>query len=895
MPDDHANAALATLATPRETLLSDYKPPAFLVDRVDLTFALDPAATRVRSRLALCRNPEAGASAQPLRLDGAGQPVLAIAIDGERISENRWRIEDGDLVLADPPDAFTLEIEVEIAPAENTELSGLYVSNGGFFTQCEAEGFRRITYFPDRPDVMARFTTTIIAEARGFPVMLSNGNPSPAEDVGGGKHRITWTDPHPKPSYLFALVAGDLTAVKDRFTTRSGRTVALGIWVRSGDERRCGHAMRALKKAMAWDEAVFGLEYDLDIFNIAAVSDFNMGAMENKGLNIFNTRYVLAEPASATDGDYQRIEGVIAHEYFHNWTGDRVTCRDWFQLSLKEGLTVYRDQEFSMDQGSPAVQRISDVRELRAGQFREDAGPLAHPVQPDRYIAIDNFYTATIYNKGAEIIRMMATIIGRVAFRRGMDLYFARHDNQAVTIEDFVAAMQDAAGVDLSRFKRWYHQAGTPELSVSDEYDEEARRYRLRVAQRTAPTPHQAEKEPLVIPLAMGLLGPDGAEIPTRLEGEEAAREGTRVLLADRAENEFVFVDVPAPPVPSLLRGFSAPVKLSGLAPAQLLLLAGHDPDPFTRWDTGQLHAALLLLGLVGARQRGEVPAVPASLIDPVAAALGRADQDPALAAEAVALPGEMFLADQMEIADTDGIHAVRETARAAIGRTLHGDFLAIYERLSDAGPYAIDGSSIGRRSLRNAALAYLAAADAKLGVALAMRQFEARQNMTDVLAALAVLAAIDAPERAAALAAFHAAWRGDALVLDKWFAIQATSPLPGAAEAVEALTRHPDFDLKNPNRVRALIASFAQGNQVRFHDASGAGYRLLADTIIRLDPMNPQVAARLVSPLGQWRRVAEERRGAMQEALRGILAAPRLSKNTHEMAARSLGEEGAR
>ena len=889
MPDDHANAALAAPAAPRETRLSDYRPPAFLVDRVDLTFDLDPAATRVRSRLALRRNSAAPADG-PLRLDGNGQMVRALAIDGEPASENRWRLEDGDLVLADPPEDFTLEIEVEIAPKENTELSGLYVSNGGFFTQCEAEGFRRITYFPDRPDVMARFTTTIIAAATDCPVMLSNGTPTAVEAVGAGRHRITWTDPHPKPSYLFALVAGELVAVKDQFTTRSGRPVELAIWVRAGDERRCGHAMRSLKKAMAWDEAVFGLEYDLDIFNIAAVADFNMGAMENKGLNIFNTRYVLAEPATATDGDYQRIEGVIAHEYFHNWTGDRVTCRDWFQLSLKEGLTVYRDQEFSMDQGSPAVKRISDVRELRAGQFREDAGPLAHPVQPDRYIAIDNFYTATVYNKGAEVIRMMATIIGRVAFRRGMDLYFARHDNQAVTIDDFVAAMQDASGVDLGRFKRWYHQAGTPELGISDEYDEEARRYRLRVAQRTPPTPREPEKEPLVIPLAMGLLGPDGAEIPTRLEGEAAAREGTRVLLADKAENDFTFFDVPARPVPSLLRGFSAPVKLSGLTTEALLVLAAHDPDPFTRWDAGQLHATGLLLGMVGARQPGEALAVPAALIEQVAAALGRGPEDPALAAEAVLLPGEMFLADQMEIADTDGIHEVREAARAAIGRALRGDFLATYERLTDMGPYEIDGASIGRRSLRNAALAYLAAADAKLGVSLAMRQFEARGNMTDVLAALAVLAAIDAPERAAALAAFHAAWRADALVLDKWFAIQATSPLPGIVASVEALTRHPDFDLKNPNRVRALIASFSQANQVRFHDESGAGYRLLADTIIRLDAMNPQVAARLVSPLGQWRRVGAERRGAMQEELRRILAAPRLSKNTNEMAARSLG-----
>ncbi|MGH7070571.1 MAG: aminopeptidase N, partial [Acetobacteraceae bacterium] len=592
MPDDQQSAAVAPPAQGQETRLADYTPPPFLVDAVDLAFDLEAAATRVRSRLTLGRNPVAATAPNaPLRLDGNNQLVRAIRIDGEAASANRWRIECGDLLILDPPARFQLEIETEISPKANTALSGLYVSNGSFFTQCEAEGFRRITYFPDRPDVMARFTTTITADAAECPVMLSNGNPGPVEDAGAGRHRITWTDPHPKPSYLFALVAGDLMSVEDRFVTRSGRPVALAIWVRRGDEARTRHAMLSLKKAMAWDEAVFGLEYDLEVFNIAAVSDFNMGAMENKGLNVFNTRYVLADPATATDAEYQRIEGVIAHEYFHNWTGDRVTCRDWFQLSLKEGLTVYRDQEFSMDQGSPAVKRISDVAELRAGQFREDAGPLAHPVQPDRYVAIDNFYTATVYNKGAEVIRMMATIIGKAAFRRGMDLYFDRHDNQAVTIEDFVAAMEAASGVDLGRFRRWYHQAGTPTLTITDDYDSAHRRYRLSVAQATPPTPHQPEKEPLVIPLAMGLLGPDGAELSTQLEGESAPRFGTRVLLADSPENSFTFLNVPEKPVPSLLRGFSAPVKLEGLTRDQLLVLAAHDPDPFTRWNAGQQHA----------------------------------------------------------------------------------------------------------------------------------------------------------------------------------------------------------------------------------------------------------------------------------------------------------------
>ncbi len=889
MPDDHRSAAVVTPLTLRETRLADYTPPPFLVESVDLWFDLDEAATRVRSRLALRRNPAAAAApGASLRLDGNGQPVLALALDGERPSANRWRIEGGNLVLADPPESVTIEIETEISPRDNTELSGLYVSNGGFFTQCEAEGFRRITYFPDRPDVMARFTTAIVADASRFPVMLSNGNPSAPEQLAGGRHRITWTDPHPKPCYLFALVAGDLVAVKDRFVTASGRPVELGIWVRRGDEPRSHHAMLSLKNAMAWDEAVFGLEYDLDVFNIAAVSDFNMGAMENKGLNIFNTKYVLADPATATDGDYQRIEGVIAHEYFHNWTGNRVTCRDWFQLSLKEGLTVYRDQEFSMDQGSPAVKRISDVAELRAGQFREDAGPLAHPVQPDFYIAIDNFYTATIYNKGAEVIRMMATIIGRAAFRRGMDLYFARHDNHAVTIEDFVACMEAAAGDDLGRFRRWYHQAGTPTVTITDEYDPASRCYRLSVAQATPPTPSQPQKEPLVIPLAMGLLGPDGAELLTRLEGEPAARQGTRVLLADSAQSTFTFLDVPAHPVPSLLRGFSAPVKLSGLAPEKLLVLAAHDPDPFTRWDAGQQHASVLLLKRIAAHRQGEPLAADSPLIDRIASVLADAESDPAFAAEALRLPGEMYLADQVEVVDPDAIHAVRETARKDIGAALRSELRAAYERLTDTGPYQIDSLSIGRRALRNTCLAYLSAADEPLGIALAKSQFEARRNMTDVLAALAVLAAIDCPERTVALAAFHTTWHADALVLDKWFAIQAASPLPETLQSIEALTHHPDFDLRNPNRVRALIGSFSAANQVRFHDASGAGYRLLADTIIRLDPVNAQVAARLVSPLGQWRRFDAARREAMQAELRRILATSGLSRNTHEMAARA-------
>ncbi len=873
MPDTHAPAA------PHETRLADYRPPSFLIDTVDLEFTLDPGATIVRARLAVRRNPDADASAA-LRLDGAGQELRAIAFDGVALGENSWRRDGDGLVIEGLPAAGVLSIETAVNPAANTELSGLYLSGGAFFTQCEAEGFRRITYFPDRPDVMARFTVTITADAKACPVLLSNGNPGPVEALPNGRQRITWIDPHPKPCYLFALVAGDLMAVRDSFTTRSGRKVDLAIWVRPGDEDRCDHAMLSLKKSMAWDEEVFGLEYDLDVFNIAAVSDFNMGAMENKGLNVFNTKYVLARPDTATDADYQGIEAVIAHEYFHNWTGNRVTCRDWFQLSLKEGLTVYRDQEFTMDQGSRAVARIGQVRALRAAQFREDASPLAHPVQPDRYEAIDNFYTATIYNKGAEVIRMMATIIGRDAFRRGMDLYFARHDNHAVTIDDFVAAMADASGVDLSRFKLWYHQAGTPEITLSDAYDPAARRYTLTIRQHTPPTPGQPEKSPLVIPLALGLLGPDGTSLPMRLHGETAPLTGTRVLLADQAESVFVFEDIAAPPVPSLPRGFSAPVRVSGYTPERLRFLARHDTDPFLRWDALQMYATQALLN-----GRSTDPA----LIEAAAAILADAERDHLFAAEALALPSESYLADQQSVVDPDALHTARMAARAAIGQALAEPLRTSYHRLSEPGPYRADGAAFGRRALRNTCLAYLVAARTSDAVGLAKAQVDLGANMTDVLAALSLLADVACPERTAALAAFHARWHDDALVLDKWFAIQAFSSLPDTLDAVRALSAHPDFDLRNPNRVRALVGSFA-ANQVRFHAADGAGYRFLAETILALDPINAQVAARMVSPLGQWRRMDDGRQTAMRAALSLILAAPGLSRNTREMAGKSLG-----
>ncbi|MBV8120004.1 MAG: aminopeptidase N [Alphaproteobacteria bacterium] len=877
------------IAPPQPTRLADYRPPAFVIDAVDLTFELGDAETRVKSRLAIRRNPDMSDLAAPLALDGDALELISLALDDEPLGANRYRLtQEGGLVIEGVPDAFSLDVETRINPQNNMALSGLYTSGGNFCTQCEPEGFRRITYFIDRPDVMARYTTTIIADKMRYPVLLSNGNPSGTGDVGKGRHWAKWVDPHPKPSYLFALVAGDLVAVRDRFTTKSGSEVALAIWVRRGDEDKCAHAMTSLKKAMRWDEEVFGLEYDLDVFNIVAVSDFNMGAMENKGLNIFNTRYVLAKPETATDTDYQNIESVIAHEYFHNWTGDRVTCRDWFQLSLKEGLTVFRDQEFSADQGSAAVRRIGEVRTLRAIQFPEDDGPLAHPVRPDSYLRIDNFYTPTVYNKGAELVRMIQTLIGKDGFRRGMDLYIQRHDNHAVTIEDFVAAMQDASSVDLSQFKLWYAQAGTPEITIEDHWDEASRVYELNVAQKVPPTPGQPEKAPMLIPLAVGLLDEDGGELPTRLDGDAENRPGTRVLSLSAERERFCFVDLPSKPVASLLRGFSAPVKLKGVALERLKFLAVHDPEPFSRWEAGQEVATRTLLERIEALRNG----LPSTPLDPDLVAAMRqtlvdAARDPAFAAEALILPSESFLADQMAVVDVDAVHTARETARAEIGRALAAEFAATYE--TPMGPYRIDGPSIGRRALRNTSLAYIAAADPDKGAALAKAQFDAAANMTDALAALAVLADLDRPERPAALARFFAVWSQDPLVIDKWFSLQARSSLPDTPARVRALAAHPAYERKNPNRVRSLVGAFAQGNPVRFHDASGAGYAFLANEVIAIDPGNPTTAARLVQPLCAWRRQDPARQALMQRELERVLATPNLSRNTYEMAAKSL------
>ncbi|HVA15426.1 MAG TPA: aminopeptidase N [Stellaceae bacterium] len=870
--------------------LADYQAPDFLIDAVDLVFDLGEEKTRVKARLTVRRNPDAPDRQAPLKLQGRELELVSLAIGGEALGPNRYVQDDESLTITSVPGEFTLDIETGIEPQNNTVLSGLYKSGGNFCTQCEPEGFRRITYFLDRPDVMARFTTTILADKARYPVLLSNGNPVDRGDSTGGRHWAKWEDPFPKPSYLFALVAGDLVPFRDSFTTMSGKNVPLAIWVRRGDEDKCAHAMASLKRAMRWDEEKFGLAYDLDVFNIVAVSDFNMGAMENKGLNVFNTKYVLAKPETATDVDFQGIESVIGHEYFHNWTGDRVTCRDWFQLSLKEGLTVYRDQEFSADMGSRAVKRIGDVRRLRAAQFPEDAGPLAHPVQPAQYLEIDNFYTATVYNKGAEIVRMIETQLGKDGFRRGMDLYFKRHDGHAVTIEDFVAAMADANGADFSHFLTWYRQAGTPELTVEDRYDAATKIYELTIAQTVAPTPGQSDKQPLIVPVAMGLLGADGAELPTRLADEKAATRGTRVLILKETRQTFRFVDVPSRPVPSLLRRFSAPVKLKGLSPERQQFLALNDTDPFARWEAGQQVATHLLLDMVAAQRSGGPPSLDPELVTQMQRALAAAEADPAFAAEVLSLPSESFLADQMATVDVEAIHAARHVAKTQISTALAREFASLYERLSDRGPFNADGAAIGKRALRNVALGYLALGEGEAGIARAKAQFDADANMTDVLSALAVLGEFDHPARGEALGKFYERWKDDELVVDKWFSLQAMSSLPGTLARVKELTHHSAFTIKNPNRMRSLVGAFTQGNQLRFHDASGAGYAFLADQVITLDGLNPLMASRLIQPLGQWRRHDAARRSLMKRALERVLALPSLSKNTYEMASKSLG-----
>ncbi|MBX3446638.1 MAG: aminopeptidase N [Parvibaculaceae bacterium] len=877
---------------PRPIRLKDYTPPSFQIGEVELDIELDPKATRVHATLRMERNPAAVEKNAPLVLDGETLTLLEVKIDGETLGPNRYDVSDTQLSIHDVPEGpFTLETVVTCAPEENTALEGLYLSNGIYCTQCEAEGFRRITYYLDRPDVMSVFRTRITGDRKAAPVLLSNGNPVKSGKTKDGRHFVEWHDPFPKPSYLFALVAGDLAAIEDRFTTMSGREVTLRIFVEKGNEDRCAYAMEALKRSMKWDEERFGREYDLDIFMIVAVSAFNMGAMENKGLNVFNDKYILARPDTATDADYAAIEAIIAHEYFHNWTGNRITCRDWFQLCLKEGLTVFRDQEFTSDMRSRAVKRISDVRLLRAHQFPEDGGPLAHPVRPDSYIEINNFYTATVYEKGAELCRMIHTMAGPKRFRKGMDLYFKRHDGEAATVENFLDALADGAKLDLAQFKRWYSQSGTPEVLASGRYDAARKTYTLKMSQVCQPTPGQRVKEPYHIPLAIGLVGPDGKDMPLTLDGEERPGPKTRVLHLTEREATWRFRDVKERPVPSLLRGFTAPVKLNAnLKERDLVFLMRHDSDSFNRWEAAQRYATGLLTGMVESLQTGGSLRKGTGFAEMVRDTLRAKKADPEFAAQIILLPSEQTLAQIIgEDVDVDAIHEARETLRRSVAAETKDVLLDCYHRMEVKAAYSADAEQAGRRALRNACLAYLAAAPGSDGIALAAAQFRQADNMTDKIAALTVLSNIDCEERHEALAAFHDEWKGDHLVMDKWFTIQALSYLPGTLAEVKRLTGHPAFTMRNPNKVRALVGSFANANQLRFHAADGTGYRFVADKVLELDRLNPQVAARMLGAFKSWRQFEAKRRKLMQKELKRIAGTEGLSRDVFEIAGKTL------
>ncbi|UUX50277.1 aminopeptidase N [Nisaea acidiphila] len=880
-------------AGPQVKRLSDYTPPAFMIDTVALDFDLRDGETKVASTLQGRRNPQTTDITDVLELDGQGLRLLSISLNGAAVPEGGYRIEGDKLFLSAVPENFTLEIVTTIEPEKNTALEGLYMSDGMYCTQCEAEGFRRITYFPDRPDVMAVYTTRLEADADRFPVLLSNGNLMQSGMLDEGRHFAVWHDPFPKPSYLFAAVAGDLACVRDSFRTMSGREVELRVYVEHGNEHLTGHTMDSLKRSMKWDEERFGLEYDLDLFMIVAVSHFNMGAMENKGLNIFNSKFVLADPQTATDADYERLEGIVAHEYFHNWTGNRVTCRDWFQLSLKEGLTVFRDQEFTSDTHSRGVKRVADARLLRAVQFPEDAGPTAHPVRPESYLEINNFYTVTIYEKGAEVIRMIHELLGADAFRRGMDLYFERHDGQAVRCEDFVAAMEDASGIDLGQFRLWYSQSGTPELEVDLAHDPDAKTATLKVRQILPPTPGQPAKEPMLIPLSMALLDGEGQALPLQLLGENAEDiPKARVLPVSQSEQVFVFENVDDRPVPSLLRGFSAPVRLrTNRTAEQECFLYRHDDDPFARWDAGQ---AYLTGALTAAARKGRYDAVlDDDFLQAVGEILSGPDIEPAFAAELLTLPGESVLADAMTPADPEAIHAARNAARREIGLRHAGLFQESYDRLSIAhDPEDMSTAAMGSRALKAVALGYLVAGGDTGAVALAALQAAAATTMTESMSALQALNNVDCPERRDAMKAFHDRWQDTPLVLDKWFTLSATSSLPDTLETVKRLLEHPKFDLATPNRVRAVIGAFSSGNPVRFHAPDGAGYNFLADQVVRLDEMNPQVAARLVAPLTRWKRYDEARQRMMRQCLERIRRYAGLSPDVTELVAKGLGEE---
>lgn len=869
----------------------DYTAPDYLVDKVDLVFELGEETTIVTSTISFRAAAIGHGPIRPLVLNGHRFKLLGVTLDGQLLTPEQYTTTREQLTVERVPPIFKLEVKTELKPQDNTFLEGLYRSAGMFCTQCEAEGFRSITYYPDRPDVLAVFTTTIIADRLRYPVLLSNGNLIEKGVLPDNRHFARWHDPFRKPSYLFALVAGNLACTNDVFTTASGRQVALSIYVHEHNLHKCEHAMRSLKKAMRWDEEVFGREYDLDCYMIVAVDDFNMGAMENKGLNVFNSRYVLASPETATDENYQAIEEVIGHEYFHNWSGNRVTCRDWFQLSLKEGFTIYRDQEFSADMQSRGVKRISDVRELRTSQFAEDGGPMAHPVRPDSYMEINNFYTVTVYNKGSEVIRMLHTMIGDEAFRHGSDLYFSRHDGQAATVDDFVKAMADASGADLEQFSLWYSQAGTPQLFAASSFDHVTGIFSLTLRQSCPATPGQPEKQPFLIPVRMGLLDSEGRELSVTLVGESVPGPQDRVLLYNKSEETFCFSGLSSQPVPVLLRGYSAPVKLEyDYSHEELVLLASHEPDPFCRWEACQKMSTRLILGLVDDLHSGRKLSLDVQFVEAFRSILTSGLHDKGLLAEMLELPSEKYLAEQMEVVDPQALYDARLFVISTLAEIFKNEFLAIRQSCRGDSSYSPDDGRSGERRLANLCLLYLMSLKDQPVINICMEQYQSATNMTDTIGALTLLTSCDCPERSLAMDSFYLRWKEDRQVVDKWFALQAMSKLPGMLRQLEKLLDHPDFELTNPNRFRSLIGTFSQANQVRFHDPSGSGYRFLADQLIRLIPLNPQVSARLLTPLTVWRRFDENRKKLMRDQLERIKSLENLPRDVYEVASKSLG-----
>ena len=892
-------------ASARTTYLKDYRPPPFTIETTDLHFDLYEDHACVVSKLLFKRS--GGSDVTSLRLHGQLLKLEKIFINGQLVNSDQYIQDDESLtvpaldgLLGASFGEFLFECHTRIEPQKNTALEGLYKSKKMFCTQCEAEGFRRITYYLDRPDVMSIFTTTVAAEKAKYPVLLSNGNKLASGDVDGApdRHWVTWEDPFKKPSYLFALVAGDLLSLDDTFVTCSDREIELRIFVEEKDIDKCDHAMLSLKNSMRWDEEVYGREYDLDIFMIVAVDDFNMGAMENKGLNVFNTSCVLASPQTTTDFSFQRVEAVVAHEYFHNWSGNRVTCRDWFQLSLKEGFTVYRDSEFSADMGSRTVKRIEDVSFLQTVQFAEDGGPMAHSVRPDSYMEISNFYTVTIYEKGAEVVRMIALLLGPEKFRAGSDLYFDRHDGQAVTTEDFVKAMEDASGIDLGQFRNWYYQAGTPVISIQSEFDADNKRYTLHVSQSCPDTPGQSNKKPLTVPLRLGLLGSDGKDLPLRLLVDDASTSETdRVLSVTQEEQQFVFEGLESEPIPSLLRGFSAPVRLLyDYSRADLLFLMVNDSDGFNRWNASQLLTIGLIEELQSDLAAGRDLALPQSLVDAYAGVLDSMLSDPsvdkAMVAQLLSLPTVGFLIERAEVADVESIHLVREFLLNGLAARFYSSFLDVYTNNTSNAEYAADAESIARRSLRNLALSYLMRSGMDEAVTLAQHQFVQASNMTDQLSGLRCLvnngARVAVELKRDALASFYKQWSHEPLVVDQWFVVQAVCQLPGSLAQVKQLLEHADFDIRNPNKVRSLIGAFCGQNHVGFHDASGEGYEFLADQVLVLDKLNPQIASRLLMPLTRWKKFSAKRQGLMQAQLRRIKAQEELSKDLFEIVEKS-------